>query len=40
MCYENIECWRIVVGISLLFCVPSVCYFWKYIIEKEKKNDK
>lgn len=39
MVYENFELWRIFVGIALLFCIPSCCYFWKFIIDFERKNN-
>lgn len=38
--YENYDLWRILVGILLLFTTPSVCYFWKFLIDYERKNKK
>lgn len=40
MCYENLECWRLMVGFSLLFVVPSVVFFWKLLIDFERKKKK
>lgn len=40
MVYENFELWRILVGVLLLFTVPSCCYFWKFIIDYERKEKK
>ena len=32
---------EIIIGISLIYTISSVTYFWKIIIEEErKKNDK
>ena len=33
------DLYYIINGICLLFIIPSTIYFWKYIIENEKKED-
>lgn len=33
------DLYNIFIGLSLLFLLPSSIYFWKYIIEQEKKEN-